>query len=194
MIRFRPITPRRWAGHYERIPGDTTTFRVDIHNRISISWDDPQSGGRLRSPARSSEDTLKLGAAVNRAKLRYGSYSGGSFAINEFGQVIVPVRGTGERYLVGTVEGSLLFRSQDDGTYFTLDAPEGIRPGQIWHRPYVGMAFHLARRGAIYRMLDEEGDRPIDFLGYSHIPLIRQLQRIRGRRCLFAPVEQANTT
>jgi hypothetical protein len=76
MIRFRPITPQRWAGHYERIPGETTTFHVDTNDRISIYWDDPYSGDRLRSPARSSEDMLELGAAVNRVKLRYGSYRG----------------------------------------------------------------------------------------------------------------------
>jgi hypothetical protein len=187
MIRFRPITPQRWAGHYERIPGETTTFHVDTNDRISIYWDDPYSGDRLRSPARSSEDMLELGAAVNRVKLRYGSYRGGSFAINEFGQIIVPLQGTGARYLVGTVEGSLLFQSPDDnGKYFTLNAPEGIRPGQIWDRPYVGMPFHLANSGVIYRILDDEGDRLVDFLVFRDIPLIQQLHKIRGwRGCRF---------
>ena len=39
-FQFLPKDPEIWRGHYERIPGDTTTFHCDINGKVFVRWDD----------------------------------------------------------------------------------------------------------------------------------------------------------
>lgn len=90
-VHFRPCYPKEWQGRYLRIPGETSAFHVNRFGgrwaiRISVSDGDL----RFDYYALPNSCAKELVEAVNYAKKRQTGVNGGSFLINEFGQVLVP--------------------------------------------------------------------------------------------------------
>ena len=90
-LMFSSVTPHPWRGRYARIPGHSTAFHVRL---IDGDWwpivrwttDDETA----HCPMVGGDEPLALARAVNAGKLQLGGESGGSFHINEYGQVLVP--------------------------------------------------------------------------------------------------------
>jgi len=125
--------------------------------------------------------TIDLVDAVARAKRSAGGEGGGSFLINEYGKVLVPASdGDGRRFLAGRLEGTLLFENP-----FLPEEPidlglhEPLENGDPWKLPYIGIPYHLHRRGNIYfYQNDESGGRSI-FPPQQDSQLIRAIRNVR---------------
>jgi hypothetical protein len=182
--------PRPWRGRYARIPGTETVFHV--RSKGSAGWticlDWGTSEGIAECLAVQSSETAseitRLLSAVNRAKVRQTGCSGGCFSINEWGQVLVPsaeVSGT-RCFLVGTVSGSLLFENPlDMKTSLDLSNVDGLRPGDPWNRPSVGLPYHLkAHVDSIYFWRETEGGGRTELPLQQDAALIHMLRQIRG--------------
>jgi hypothetical protein len=90
-----------------------------------------------------------LTETVNEANMHMTGTQGGSFCINEFGQVIVPSSdGCGRRLLVGECAGPLLFEGDDEIIDLSDDC--GLDIGDCWEKPYIGMKYQLHRDSFVY--------------------------------------------
>ena len=148
---FSPINRRPWSGRYTRVAGDAAVFHVrhvDRDLRAVIEWN--INGDRCMCVALHDPDVKQLVANVVQAKAAMGGLAGGSFQINEFGQVLVPASdGCGLRMLVGETRGSLRFDHPYEDRTFTLAESSGLTSGDAWQLPYVGMPFNLSRLGRV---------------------------------------------
>jgi hypothetical protein len=123
---------------------------VKGHWSVVILWRRDESVGTCE--AIDSPAVQQLAQAVRAAKLQLGGSGGGSFQINEFGQVLVPASdNSGRRLLVGEVNGPILFKDPfDDDAVIDLGDAQGLGNGDRWPRPYVGFPFNLNNRSQIY--------------------------------------------
>jgi len=143
---FKGSMPKLWQGRYSRPWGETSTFKIKYTEEHGfwpvVEWD--ISEGRsiyLACDCNSIEELIK---AVNKVKIRISGKEGGAFVINEFGQVIVPtIWGNGERFLVGEVEGLLLFEDLYGGEIIDLSDDAGLQTNDPWDKPYVGVQYNL---------------------------------------------------
>lgn len=123
----------------------------------------------------------ELAEAVERAKRHAGGSGGGSFMINEFGQVLVPDSdGAGRRSLVGQWEGRLLFKNPfDPDDNIDLCDCSRLQPGDPWKLPYVGFPYNLSGRSRIYfYRLDDDGGQSV-YPPRQDTNLIEAFRRIR---------------
>lgn len=144
-----------------------------------ILWQRDDGIGRceaLDSPA-----VRRLTDAVMSAKRQLGGTGGGSFQINEFGQVVVPASdNSGRRVLVGEITGSLIFKDPfEDDSLIDLGDVKGMSCGDRWSKPYVGCPYNLSGRSRIYfyRMNDEGGSS--EYPRTQDEELIRALRTVR---------------
>lgn len=150
--------PVRWTGRYTRIPGKEPAFKATVNGTANVYWSPWNSGEWLTSAFVHGPGVRQMVIAVNRAKQGHGRQAGGSFQVNEFGQVICPVGAGPERYWVGEVTGVPSFADpRQVGTTFELWLPVSTRAGTPWERPYVGMKFNLDANDSIY-FREEDGD------------------------------------
>ena len=151
-LEFQQVQSRNWTGRYARVEGDTPVLHVkQIEGgwRIMVCW--RRDGYKGICIAVDEPDVGRLVSAVVQAKRGLGGNGGGSFQINEFGQVLVPASdGGGRRSLVGNVRGALRFEDPFEDRTFTLGDDTGLNPGDAWRLPYVGMPFNLHRRDRVY--------------------------------------------
>ena len=86
------------------------------------------------------------------AKKRLGGHGGGAFIINEFGQVIVPASdNSGRRVLVGEIEGPFYLKNPfDENEIIDLSNTDGLKCGDRWTQPYIGVQYNLSKRSKIY--------------------------------------------
>ena len=183
---FRPEPIRPWNGRYARVPGETTVFHaksVDGVPTVVLLWD--TEGERRTCHALDGRDVRHLAANVVRAKREMGGRQGGSFQINEFGQILVPASdGGGRRRLVGEAQGSLRFEDPSRDRRFTLADCAGLTAGDPWRLPYVGMPFHLHRQGRVYHWAEDDVHGGPEYLPHPNDELVRILRRLRGRRAI----------
>lgn len=154
--KFTPITPVRWTGHYERIPGRSTCYHVSAYGEIRIRWYREDEDFVL--PAKNCPTVQLLARKLNAVKKKYNGWGGGSFIINEFGNVLVPTtrRPDFPRFHIGDFVGDLSFQNPfEEDDYFTLGDAQGIEPGQAWPWPYIGNSYHMTHEGDIYRLMRE---------------------------------------
>lgn len=126
----------------------------------------------------------ELVAMVNDVKQEYNGALGGAFYINEFLDVLVPTV-SGECYFAGTYQRLLQF---DLGGGRTLGphAPHGLRPGEPWDGPHVGIRYTLKAGGRDIAYKRVEGRREREFrLSDEHGPdaaaaLARRLASHKG--------------
>jgi hypothetical protein len=116
--------------------------------------------------------------AVIQGKGHFGYGGGGSFLINEYGQVLVPSpTGTCQQVLVGEWTGPLEFHNPFDGGTFDITDDEGLEPGDAWDLPYVGVPHHLSKWDELY-FWDELDQRKVCPPEQDQ-ELIRCLRRLR---------------
>ena len=97
----------------------------------------------------STEDHPELVNMVNDVKTSLGQQPNGSFYINEYKQVIVPVVGNENYYLAGTYGKPLKFEFEGkiiSGEPVDLDG-NSINPGDDWYGPHVGIPYVLCAGG-----------------------------------------------
>ena len=144
--------PQIWSGRYARIPGEQTAFH--IRRRDDAWWPFAvwAAGEEIAScPMVDCGAAADLARAVNRGKRLLGTLVGGSFVINEFGQVLVPSSaGDGRVALVGEWQGSLEFTDTLHGGAFDLSPVKPPACGDRWELPYLGIPYHLSLRSEIY--------------------------------------------
>ena len=97
----------------------------------------------------STEVHPELVNMVNEVKTSLGKPPNGSFYINEYKQVIVPVVGNENYYLAGTYGKPLKFEFEGkiiSGEPVDLDG-NPINPGDDWYGPHVGIPYILCAGG-----------------------------------------------
>lgn len=175
---FEEREPSRWTGRYRRTPGKHSVLHVRCDDTVDIISLDGQDTCTCR--AEMNPALHRLARAVNRVKRQRTGQAGGSFVINEYGQVICPVADNSfERFYVGDCRGLIAF-VDPDGDSFTLDDDEDLEPGDEWKLPYVGTAFNLSRSGHIYFPLREGRDTERIYPPVQDHHLIRALRAVRG--------------
>lgn len=183
-FRFRPVQIRPWTGRYARVQGETSVFHAKSVDRVPtvvLLWD--TEGERRTCHAVDGRDVRHLVATVMQAKREMGGRQGGSFHINEFGQILVPASdGGGRRRIVGETQGSLRFEDPSSGRRFTLADCAGLSAGDPWPLPYVGMPFHLHRRGKVYHWAEDDMHGGAEYLPRTNHELVAILRNLRGRR------------
>lgn len=181
---FRPRTPTTWKGRYARLPGQHYVFRARTDNTIDIV--DKQDDVEATCTAVWTQSVVELARAVNEVKRKWTGKAGGSFQINEFGQVLVPLAGEfTERVYVGDCEGAITFQSPD-GRRFTLADDHGLQCGDPWPWPYVGMPFSLSKKNNVYFREKSGPDEEAKFPPVQDYELIRRLRRLRPQEgCRF---------
>ena len=80
---------------------------------------------------------------VNHVKVEKTGKPGGAFYINEFFDVLVPTT-SGGCFFAGTYQGALEF-DLGDGQTVGPRAPEGVKPGDAWAGPHVGISYVLKK-------------------------------------------------
>lgn len=147
-VIFTPCKIKEWTGRYSRIEGDSSVFRVKSKKLIITSYRDYT---KTLYEAKAMSAVNELIKAVIAGKRHLGGDSGGSFLINEFGQVLVPASdGSGRRVIVGEVKGTLMFHDPLTGKQIDLSDSKNLKPGDAWDRPYVGMPYNLDKASRIY--------------------------------------------
>jgi len=145
------------------VMGDAAVFHLRyVGGRLwpVLIWE--TESGTATCRALDSGATRELAAAVERAKRHAGGEGGGSFLINEFGKVLVPASdGDGRRFLAGRLNGRLHFENPfSPQKPIDLGDPKGLKHGDVWNLPYVGIPYHLHRNGRLYFFqYDAQGGR-----------------------------------
>jgi hypothetical protein len=179
---FNICSPSPWTGRYARIPGDRSVFHLQTNGGrwcpvILWRWED----GLGTCVAIDLPAVRQLTDAVAAAKQQLGGTGGGTFQINEFGQVLVPASDTsGRRLLVGELNGSILFKDpfQDD-MIIDLGDVRGLRCGDSWPKPYVGCWYNLNRRSQIYFYRTDGEGAVSEYPPAQDADLIRALRAVR---------------
>jgi hypothetical protein len=170
----------RWTGRYNRIAGNEPIFKASTDGSAHAYWSPWQSGEWLTSAFVDTPSVRQMVKAINRAKQRHAGQPGGSFQINEFGQVICPLAFSSERYWVGNVKGVPTFADPRDGSTFELRLPPSTRAGVPWRRPYIGMKFNRDASDSIY-FQQEDGDVKRKLrAARKDADLLRRLDQVRG--------------
>ena len=180
----RPIAPRAWRGRYLSVVGNpATAFHIRVRGGEWWPCVDWQRAGELGTCwAIGGAEIRTLTKAVNDGKRALGSSEGGSFLINEWGQVLVPSSNySAGVVLVAEVAGTPFF---DDpwrpGVPVSLSDDRGLQPGDAWERPYVGCQYNLSKRHAIYCKRRDEEEGSIEWGPGGHA-LVHTLRSIRDR-------------
>jgi len=179
---FQSCQAAPWTGRYGQLLGDGGVFHLrytDGRLWPIILWQTEM--GLATCPAINCAAAVGLANAVSRAKQYMGGEGGGSFLINEYGQVLVPASdGGGLRLLVGRVIGRLLFENpfaHDEPIDLGEDAR--LESGDAWTLPYVGIPYNLHRAGRIYfYQEDAQGGRTI-YPPQQDFELIHAIRKLR---------------
>lgn len=174
---FHPITACLWKGRYRRPAGRESAYHVTRDGNIGLFWYDGDL--EAKCPVITTSDVKQMAKAVNKIKRDKTGYSGGSFVINEFGQVISPIMKSSDRYLVGECKGPLYFENSfGNGERMCLD-DSGLTCGEEWKKPYMGMAYNLDDNDMICFRNENEDGLEIDHPHQQDIDLISKLRSIR---------------
>jgi hypothetical protein len=182
-LRFSARRPRAWRGRYRRIPGRTSVIHV---RRIDGEWwpvVDWRIGEETGTCLMLDDGDLDgLVEAVHAGKHALGVGPGGSFLVNEFGQVLVPVneQETTCVVYVGDCDGPLGFENPlQAGKTFDLADSRALKAGDRWERPYVGIVYNLSSYDEIcFRQTDATGTRYVE--APEHDPkLVASLRGLR---------------
>ena len=190
-MRFIPhYPPRLWTGRYARIPGKQTAFHVSSEGVLTAEWTDHEEDEILTGRILDTPETQALGKALNETKSSHAGSPGGSFLINEYGEIICPIAGGSQRYYVGQLRGEITVQNPVSGGTLTLAPPRETTPGTRWRGPYVGMPFNLSGDDRIY--FKHESDDMIQkiWLDRPNAALVSSLRQVRpagGLRFIVNP-------
>ncbi len=187
--RFTPIGPFRWSGRYKRVPGDAWALHV---TRIGDQWRpygyrsiNDETAQCLMAESEASE---ALALAVNAGKRALGGRDGGSFLINEFGQVLVPTQvessfGDDQVVIVGVLEGPLFLHDPfDNNKPVDFADTTGLQTGSDWERPYFGIPYNLSFDNEIH-FRDESNVSSLWTYPVTQDPeLVEAIRQVRPRK------------
>lgn len=177
---FQPLNPASpWRGRYSRIPGREPSFHVAANDTITAVWYNHQDDERLTARLVASPAANDLARALNNAKRQHSGSAGGSFLINEFGQVISPIRQSNDRYWVGSIKGLLQFHHPLTGHEFDLGPKKNLSAGDPWPGPYIGMKFNLSKNNRIYFVHEENNSRTMLEPPTQDSSLINHIRKVR---------------
>ncbi|MGB9863613.1 MAG: hypothetical protein ACPLPQ_07390 [Candidatus Saccharicenans sp.] len=181
-FKFIRQTFRWWFGRYGRLIGGSY-WKVALNNEILVIWN-INSDTKVVLQAKHSPEIKKLAEAVNDAKKIMGSYGGGTFSINEFGQVIVPsADGNGKRILVGEIKGPILlknpFSNNQDNKWIDISDDSGFKCGDPWPFPYLGVVYRLSANDRIYYKEENEDESYAIFAPVMDESLIKKIRMVR---------------
>ena len=181
---FFPSRGSKWLGRYDRIPGDQSVFHLRYSPRLHRFWPvavQTVDGDTLHYWFAEHPAIALLADTVGELQLRYGGQEGGSFTINEWGQVLVPCgAGDRRRYFAGTLTGDWYLTDPDDPSQIlSLNDDDGLDCGDSWDLPYVGMPFRLSRGNRIYCVHREPKRERLLWLPYHDADLIAALRSVR---------------
>lgn len=154
---FSKCEPAKWEGRYNRIPGHPTVIRI-IHTRTQNDWWPTiryvDSDDTVMCLAENVSNITELVEAVNNVKMTNKGRAGGSFIINEHGQALVQSYNKYENelytFLIGEVQGKLLFKNQSEDIIIDLSDDTGLKTGDTWNKPFVGMPYRLSEDDKIH--------------------------------------------
>lgn len=156
-FRFKEQACKEWEGRYNRIVGSRSVFKLKSKHKYHGFW--PIIEHVVRDEiglclACETDDIHDLISAVNKVKETFIGRKGGTFQINEHGQVLVPIYDSNNEkrkvFYVGDCKGNLLFKSPITDEIIDLSSDEGLKVGSRWDKPYVGMPYNLSQRNKIY--------------------------------------------
>lgn len=166
-----------WQGRYRRISGKYSVFHVSADNDLYLVWRRGYEEWRCRAVPIFEITILVL--MINRMKWAVSRSKGGAFIINEYGQVICPAgHDESQLFYVGEISGPLVFR-QPDGSSFTLDNDRGLRVGDTWTWPDVGMAYNLSRDNRVYFPLRQGNEIRFIRPARTDWELVRAIRQVR---------------
>jgi hypothetical protein len=102
----------------------------------------------------------ELVESVNKVKLELTGFPGGTFYVNEYRDVLVPDTVNGACVYAGNYTRDLEF--DYDGTPMTPRPPSGLRPGDLWPGPHVGIRYTLMANGRDIRYELKSGRSSIE--------------------------------
>ncbi len=179
---FHVCPPMPWNGRYGRVMGDSAVFHLrHTDGRLWPVLDWETDAGVATCRAIDCAAAVELVDAVAQVKRHVGGNGGGSFLINEYGKVLVPATdGAGQRFLAARLNGILLFENPfRPEEPIDLGDDKLLENGDPWKLPYLGIPYHLHRRGSIYfYQHDESGGRSI-YPPQQDFELIRAIRNVR---------------
>lgn len=183
---FYPCSPKEWNGRYKITKSNENVFHLKYNQNLGQWWptinfvDGFDTG---YCPAVDMGNLRELANSVNSVKNTYHFSDGGSFLINEFGQVIVPTIGDG-RVLVGEIDGKILFENVFNGGIIDLSDTNALSFGDPWTLPYIGIPYNYDPNGGI--LFQEKKGSFREFATKQDSDLNNKLYRIRnGDYCRF---------
>jgi len=183
-VCFSPCNMRMWNGRYVIIPGNKSKFHIRwrgggfgwwicieryINHENIIYWAEDTDSNRL------------LIRKVNGAKMQLNYQPGGSFIINEFGQVLVPADNGTDRYIVGQLNNNCGCQNLyiNGNQSISLSNVNGLNLGDLWDRPYLGIPYVLSEKNEIYIWRDEGEYQYREVLEGNYNQLINNIRRLR---------------
>jgi mRNA-degrading endonuclease RelE of RelBE toxin-antitoxin system len=166
LVRVRPTIPaplivsvtrrqepmRPYRGNTSKGISKETRYTVKLDGSIQLVY----GVGRNERALLTADGHPELAELVNDAKRLGGSQGGGAFIINEFRHVLVPTPDGTEVLFAGVYTRDLEFSFE--GSLISPVAPAGLRPGDLWPGPHVGVKYTLAA-GATDVRYDQLTDR-----------------------------------
>lgn len=170
-----------WTGRYNRIEGDQSVFHIRWH-KDGYWWPVAVRTENFVEESywfEQNDAIRRLTKTICAIQLKVNGQEGGSFIINEWGQVIMPsALEWRQRYFVGTLSGEWRLLTPDGESVSLGDARE-LKCGAPWPLPYVGVPYNLSGGDRIYfQDAAPEGERILYPASEDH-DLIRALRRIR---------------
>ena len=181
-VDFYPCEIEYWSGRYGSIVGGKASFHIrycDGELWLVVDWDTDECTAQcLAEDSLGVRDLIK---AVLDGKEFLGGGGGGSFIINEYGQVIVPSSsGNGERVIVGEIDGRVLFDNPlEDEDDIDISDFSGLECGDLWNLPYAGASYNLSKKSEIYYYKSHEEGGESEFPTVQDNELITNLRNVR---------------
>lgn len=108
-----------------------------------------------------SNEHPDLVESVNRIKLHFNGAPGGTFYINEYKQVLVPIGDEADYYYAGEYHPSLTFEFEDQiiSGEALDDGGNPLQPGKPWMGPHPGIPYTLKAgcKDIYYRFMIRQG-------------------------------------
>jgi mRNA-degrading endonuclease RelE of RelBE toxin-antitoxin system len=192
-----------FIGNASKAIGQDARYTVKLDGTVQLTYA-LSTGDRALLTTDGHNELVSL---VNEAKRHGGSsQDGGSFFINEYRHVLVPTQNSGVLY-AGDYTRDLEFVFED--SLISPVARSGIRPGDIWPGPHVGIKYTLAAEAqdVRYELESARGTRQRINLSGFYSPqqladLLKMFRDVKPRggavyineaRELFAPVERGES-
>ncbi|MBE3143649.1 MAG: hypothetical protein IMZ61_06975 [Planctomycetes bacterium] len=183
---FIPKTIKIWKGRYGRLFGGCDWKLVlGAGNRYSpqVYWLKDRNT-KCDCLTASCQAINSLSRAVYIGKRYLNGSGGGVFVINEYGQVIVPSSlGKGQRVLVGEIHGTILLKNplsnSDSDEWMDISNDSGLRYGNPWPGPYLGVQYHLSNINRIYYVAESAESTKPQFLQPPDNDLIAKIRKVR---------------